>query len=169
MKNKNQGNKTILIAPEYAMADLAESHRMASIAKAFVEESHKVFVLGKGRYGYLFTDNRFTIEEIPFDNEWMDEKKFRQIHDLDAHGLEFITLEDLSKFVEEEVKLLDKIKPDIVITGFRPTMSISTKISKIPLVWVLSAVVSDLYFEKRLATVPFGQYEQLPFLRLVPH
>ncbi len=159
--------KTILIAPEYALADLAESHRMASVAKAFINAGHEVYILGKGRYDYLFDNPEFKTVEIPYDYEWMTEEKFLQIHDMDTHGLDFITDKELDVFVTEEVSLITHIKPDVVITGFRPTMSVSTKITKTPLVWILSASVSDLFEKYGLQTQPHGFYNSMNAPKLI--
>ncbi len=136
-KNPHKNKKRILIAPEYAMSDLAESHRMSSIAGAFLDAGHEVYILGKGRYDYLFKKSGYKFIKIPFDYEWMTDEKFRELHNLDVCGMGFITETDLEKFIEEEVNLINKIKPDAVITGFRPTLNVSTKIAKVPLVWVL--------------------------------
>ncbi len=159
--------KKILITPEYAMADLAESHRMSSIAKAFLDLGHEVYILGRGKYDYLFKDPRYHIEKIDFDNKWMNYEKFIEIHDLDVCGLNFVTEQELEKFIKEEVKLLNKIKPDVVINGFRPTMSISTKLLKIPYVWVLSATISDLYDENNLRTLPHGFGKKVKIIRFL--
>lgn len=165
MKN-NIDQKKILIAPE--MVDLAEAHRMSSFANAFLSLGHEVIVLGNGRYDYLFSDERLKRVYIDFDDEWMNDEKFRMMHNLDEFGFEFISEDDLEKFVHLEVKLMQKLKPDVVITGFRPTMSISTKAAKVPLVWVLSAVCSDMYFQKGLVKPFMGMYKNAPFLKIIP-
>jgi UDP:flavonoid glycosyltransferase YjiC (YdhE family) len=71
----------ILIAPE--VVDLAETHRMTSLADAFKKLGHEVIVLGKGRYDYLFADKGFQRVYIDYDEEWMDDEKFRMMHNLD--------------------------------------------------------------------------------------
>jgi len=166
MDNSVFSRKRILVAPE--MVDLAESHRMASFADAFATLGHEVIVLGSGRYDYLFSDDRFKRAYIDFDDEWMNDERFRAMHNLDENGLDFISEEDLEKFVNLEVDLLEELKPDAVITGFRPSMSISTKMAKIPLVWVLSAVCSDMYYEKELAAPFMFIYKHAPILKLIP-
>lgn len=161
--------RKVLVAPEYAMADLAESHRMASISKAFLDMGHEVVVLGRGRYDYFFSDESYWYEEIPFDYKWMDAKKFHAIHnDMDGRGLSFFNKKDLERFVSEEVKLLNRIRPDVVITGFRPSISISTKVARVPLVWVLSAVVSDMYIEAGLHRLPHGMERPYKLISILP-
>ncbi len=148
--------RRILITPEYAMSDLAESHRMASIAEAFLNLGHEVFILGKGKFDYLFNNKKYKKVDIPYDNIWMTEENFLKLHDFDKCGLGFLNEDEFDIFVKEEVKLLNKINPDIVINGFRPTMAVSTKIKKTPYVWVLSAVASDLFIKYELRTMPYG-------------
>ncbi len=156
----------ILIAPE--VVDLAETHRMTSFAEAFKYLGHEVIVLGKGRYDYLFGDKGFERVYIDYDEEWVNDEKFRMMHNLDEYGFDFITESELKKFVQLEVRLLAGLKPDVVVTGFRPTMSISTKLAGIPLVWVLSAVCSDMYYEKCLATPLMLIAEKIPVLKKLP-
>lgn len=156
----------VLVAPE--AVDLAETHRMTSLAEAFKNLGHEVIVLGKGRYDYLFADRGFQRVYIDYDEEWMDDEKFRRMHNLDEYGFDFITESELKKFVQLEVKLLKELKADVVITGFRPTMSISTKLAGVPLVWVLSAVCSDMYYEKGLATPLMLIAERTPVLKKLP-
>lgn len=158
--------KRILIAPE--VVDLAETHRMTSFAEVFVKLNHEVIILGKGRYDYLFADKGFQRVYIDYDEEWISEEKFRMMHNLDENGLDFMTEDELEKFVQLEVSLLNDLRPDVVITGFRPTLSISTKIARIPLVWVLSAVCSDMYYEKGLATAIMSINQEIPALKLLP-
>ena len=70
-------------------------------------------------------------------------------------------------WLTKEVKILRKIKPDVVINGFRPTMSISTKLLKIPYIWVLSATASDLYDENNLRTLPHGFGKKVKIIRFI--
>ncbi len=140
---------------------------MASIAQAFADLQHDVYVLGRGKFDYLFDNPAFHVVEIPFDYEWLTEEKFLQIHDLDQYGLTFVSEQELDRFVQEEVRILREIKPDVVVTGFRPTMSISTKVAKIPLVWVLSGCVADLYAEYELRTMPHGFAKPLKVMRFI--
>lgn len=156
----------ILIALE--VEDLAETHRMTSFAKAFRKLGHEVIVLGRGRYDYIFADEGFQRVYIDYDEEWMDDEKFRMMHTFDKYGWDFVTESELKKFVQLEVELLTELKPSVVITGFRPTMSISTKLTGIPLVWVLSAVCSDMYYENGLATPLMQPNEKTSELETFP-
>ncbi|WP_238917312.1 hypothetical protein [Clostridium sp. YIM B02555] len=98
----------ILIAPE--VVDLAETHRMTSLADAFKKLGHEVIVLGKGRYDYLFADKGFQRLYIDYDEEWMDDENFRMMHNLDEYGFDFITESELTKFVQNRRKAFNGIK-----------------------------------------------------------
>jgi UDP:flavonoid glycosyltransferase YjiC (YdhE family) len=152
--------KKILIAPDYAMANLAETHRMSSIAEALLDLGHEVYVLGQGRFDDLFNDERYHWLDIPFDHEFMTNQKYEEMHTLDKNGFNFFSEKELDTFVQEELAILKQLTPDVVINGFRPSMAISTKIAGIPYVSVMSAVVSDLYERCGLKTVPYGVRHQ---------
>lgn len=154
--NPPSKKKNILVAPEYAMANLAETHRMASIANALLELGHEVTVLGNGRYDYLFESQDFHRVDIPYDQEFMTDEKYFEFHNIDQNGFDFFTEYELNRLVREEVALLEKMMPDVVINGFRPSMAISTKAVDVPYVCVMSAVLSDLYEECGLKTIPYG-------------
>lgn len=158
--------KTILVAPE--MVDLAESHRMASFARAFTEMGHEVVVLGDGRYDYLFADIPCRRVFIEYDSLWMNDQNFRQMHNVDEYGMNWIAPTELSTFIAAEVELLKQIRPDVVITGFRPSIRISTRVMGVPLVWVLSAAVSEPYFQSGLGTSPHGLFVKRPWMALAP-
>lgn len=158
--------KTVLIAPE--MVDLAESHRMASFARAFCDLGHRVVVLGDGRYDYLFADIPCERVFIEYDSVWMDDAHFRRMHNVDEYGMNWIVPAELSTFITEEVALLKAIRPDVAITGFRPSIRISARVMGVPLIWVLPAAVSEPYFQRGLATAPHGLFAKRPWMVLVP-
>ncbi|URZ05469.1 glycosyltransferase [Clostridium felsineum] len=144
----------ILIAPDFA--NLAESHRMVSFVKAFCKKKWEVFVMGKGTYDYLLEDYPIKRVYVAYDEEWFTPEKYVTMHSIDEEGFDYFTVDDLSRFVEEEKVIVSKVNPDIILTGYRLTISLTARVLKIPFVWLLSAVLSDMYFEKRLATMPHG-------------
>ncbi len=158
--------KTVLVAPE--MVDLAESHRMASFARAFHELGHDVVVLGDGRYDYLFDDIPCRRVFIEYDSVWMDDEHFRRMHNVDEYGMNWIAPAELSTFIAAEVELLRSIRPDVAITGFRPSIRLSSRVMGVPLVWVLSAAVSEPYFQSGLGTAPHGLFVKHPLMALAP-
>ncbi|NTV65048.1 MAG: hypothetical protein HGA65_16180 [Oscillochloris sp.] len=158
--------KTVLVAPE--MVDLAESHRMASFARAFQQLGHRVVVLGDGRYDYLFDDIPCERVFIAYDSVWMDDEHFRRMHNVDEYGMNWIAPAQLSTFIAAEVDLFKQIRPDVAITGFRPSIRISSRVMGVPLVWVLPAAVSEPYFQSGLGTSPHDVFTKRPWMRLVP-
>ncbi len=141
---------------------------MTSIASAIHAIGHNAVMLGEGDYDFLFKDMGFKRVYVPSEKILMSPEKFRTMHNLDDGGFNFLDENELMSLVKDEVKILNELKPDAVITGFRPSISISTKICKIPLVWVLSAVVFDPYYKFGLATLPYGVYARMPLLKLMP-
>lgn len=169
MSNENmQINKIkkFLIAPYFY--DLGETNRMFSIANELLRLGYEVIVLGKGIYDYIFSDKSFKKEYIDYDEVIISSEFFYKIHNIDKFNLNFYTFEELDNIVRKEVELLKRLKPAAVITGFRPSMSISTKISKIPLIWTISACISDMYYKDKLATIAFYHMKKIFTLRLLP-
>jgi MGT family glycosyltransferase len=158
--------KIVLVAPE--MVDLAESHRMASFARAFHELGHQVVVLGDGRYDYLFDDIPCRRVFIEYDSVWMNDEHFRRMHNVDEYGMNWIAPAELSTFIAAEVELLKQIRPDVVITGFRPSIRISSRAMGVPLIWVLPAAVSEPYFQSGLGTSPHELFVKRPWMHLIP-
>jgi UDP:flavonoid glycosyltransferase YjiC (YdhE family) len=140
----------VVIAP--LLSNMAESHRMASVAGAFAALGQDVTILGEGRYAHLFDPLPVRRATVPCDAVWSEPEVYRQVHAADQYGLDWLPVDRLVPMVRDDVEALRRLRPDVVVTGFRPTMSVATKVTGTPLVWCISAVVSDLFFESRLAT-----------------
>ncbi|HIU26419.1 MAG TPA: UDP-glucuronosyltransferase [Candidatus Copromorpha excrementigallinarum] len=143
--------KRLIVAA--AAYNWAEAHRMAEIGKEFLKRGWEVFSLGSGRYDYLLKDKmeHLNLEE---DSGWYTDERIKKLMDMDKWGNDYCREEELEEMTAAEVRLMEKIRPDLVITGYRTTLSLSCRIYGVPLVWVLSAVVSPLYYKYGLATMP---------------
>lgn len=137
-----------------AAYNLAESHRMAQIGEALKQFGMEIFTLGKGRYEMLLQESG-TYLTLPEDEMWYTPERIEKLMNMDEYGNDYCTQEELQRMIEAERKLLEKVKPAFVVTGYRTTLSISCKSMGIPLVWVLSAVISKPYFEQGLAEMPW--------------
>lgn len=62
-----------------------------------------------------------------------------------------------SQLVEEEIKLIDEVKPDIVIGDFRPTLRISSEKKKIPYVNIINFYWHNL-FDIDVAEAPIVRF-----------
>jgi UDP:flavonoid glycosyltransferase YjiC (YdhE family) len=151
MKMKN--NKVLVAAAAF---NWAESHRMASIGLTLKQRGMEVYSLGSGIYDSLLRKdmNHLTLQG---DDKWYSDERIKKLMNMDVYGNDYCTEEELMGIVEEEIKLLNMIRPAFVVTGYRTTLSISCRYAKIPLVWVLSCVVSKLFFQKNLASMPERQ------------
>lgn len=145
------GRKRILIAA--AAYNWAESHRMAEIGKEFLKRGWEVLSLGEGKYDYLLKDG---MEHIRLDEDsgWYTEERIEKLMDMDRWGNDYCSEDELESLVAAEERLFDNVSPDLVMTGYRTTLSISCRAWGVPLIWVLSAVVSPLYYRYGLATMP---------------
>ncbi|EPR12225.1 glycosyltransferase [Ruminiclostridium papyrosolvens] len=143
--------KRVLVAS--AAYNWAETHRMAAIGKVFSKKGYEVYSIGKGCYEHLLQENMIHLK-MKADDMWYSEDRIHKLMHMDDYGNDYCTEAELKTIVSEEIELLQRINPDIVITGYRTTMSLSCKYTKIPIVWVLSAVVSPIYFKLGLASMP---------------
>jgi UDP:flavonoid glycosyltransferase YjiC (YdhE family) len=69
-----------------------------------------------------------------------------------ARGTPLYTVQELNDYVEEDLKLIDSIRPDMVIGDFRLSLAISATLRHIPYVNITNAHWS-----------PFYRYQQIPF------
>ena len=146
----------ILVAA--AAYNFAETYRMKTIGKVFKQLGYDVYSMGVGRYSYMLNEGMKYLT-TDSDSMWYTGERINRMMNMDLYGNDYCSYEELKKIVYDEIEILREIKPDIVITGYRTTLSLSCRALKIPLVWILSATVSRVYFEKGFATIP-ERYEE---------
>jgi UDP:flavonoid glycosyltransferase YjiC (YdhE family) len=146
MKNK------IMIA--FAAYNWAETHRMISIGEEFLNNGYEVYALGEGKYDFLLKNVDFHRVYVNEDKKWYTNERKEKLMKMDIYGNNYCTENELRKIINEEIKIINSIDPKVIITGYRTTLSVSAKITKTPLVWVLSAVVSKKFFEGGFASIP---------------
>lgn len=137
-----------------AMFNWSETQRMIKIASALKNSNYQIIFLGSGYYSYLLDKTDFDCIQISEDAQWFSEERKKKMMDIDRYGNDYASSVEIESIVSAEVKLLKKLNPEVVITGYRTSMSISAKIVQIPLVWCLSAVITPMYFCSGLATFP---------------
>lgn len=143
--------KKVLVAA--AAYNWAECHRMAGIGKEFLKLGYSVYSLGIGKYDYLLKEGMEHLS-IEYDSVWYAPDRINKLMNMDEYGNDYCQQEELENMLMYERVLLEEIKPDLIVTGYRTTLSLSCKMVNIPLVWILSAVVSPLYYQYGLATMP---------------
>lgn len=146
--------KKIVVAPDFY--NLAETHRMISFVEAFCKKDWDVYVIGEGPYDSLLGELKVIRKYVAYDENWFTPEKYVTMHSIDEAGFDYFSVDDLISFVEQEKVIISEIQPDVILTGYRLTMSLTARLLGIPIVWVMSAVLSDMYFQKRLATMPHG-------------
>lgn len=70
--------------------------------------------------------------------------------DMDKYGGNFARSDEVEKIIESEIKVIEKYKPEAILTGYRMTLTVSARVCEIPVVWCLSAAVSKPYLEMTL-------------------
>lgn len=144
--------KHILIGA--ALFNWSETQRMIYIAEQLIKRGCHITFMGDGKYAYLVEQLGVERTFLECDEKWFTDERVYKMLNLDKYGNGYATAEEIKEVVEEEVKVINECKPDLILTGYRNTLTVSSKVTKIPLVWCLSAVVSPMFFQKGLATIP---------------
>lgn len=79
-----------------------------------------------------------------------------------AQGKPLYDTRTLQRYVEDDLRVIDKFRPDLIIGDFRLSLSVSARLAKIPYATIASAYWSPLY------TPPTWPVPALPFTRLLP-
>lgn len=144
--------RTIVIGS--ALFNWGETHRMVSIGLELQKRGFRIVYLGEGKYDYLLGNTGFTRALVPGDEEWFTEERISKMMDMDTYVNDYTTFEELNRQIQWEVEVMKKYDPVMVITGYRTTLSISARVIKVPLVWVMSSAVSKSFFSKQIASLP---------------
>lgn len=124
---------------------LAHVGRSCVLAKELKKRGHAVY-FGVGAHSSLVVEEEgFPFEIIP-EVSWKDyEERFRRL------DINLFTLKRIERFVQSELVLYKKIKPDLIVADVRPTAKISTRIAKIPLVCLANVDATPFYDFTRAA------------------
>lgn len=131
-----------------AMFNWSETQRMIEIATALYQRGHKIVFIGEGKYDFLLQQHPDFIRAIlPADREWYTNERVQKMLAMDKYGNNYATSDEIDAVVKQELELIDRYKPKAIVTGYRMTLSVTARIAKIPIFWVLSAVLSMPYLE----------------------
>lgn len=122
-------------APQYGTF-----YGLLDLAKYFKDLGDEVAFAGDGKFVKVATNegyNTFHLPEIPFD-------KYRKY--VDHANLGMHNYKSLKTFVESELLLYNKFKPDLIITQARLSVPVSAKIANIPLISVTVPFLTE-YFD----------------------
>lgn len=123
--------KKILVMPDGNW--LAHVSRPFEIAKALREMGHEVIFAADGEYMKLPRKAGFLIH--PIKNIGRD----RLLESVRGAKVNFYDYNLLKECVKQDLKLFDKIKPDLVLGDFRPSLSTSCKVNELALVVTINA------------------------------
>ena len=134
---------------------LAHVARPISLARSLDRDQFESTIAVHPRYEHLFTDGRCTqvalgtIESDRFVNALA---KGRPVYDLNT----------LRSYVREDLQLIARHKPDVVVGDFRLSLSVSARLAKVPYVAISNAYWSP-YCTRRAFPLPV-----LPMTHFLP-
>lgn len=119
----------LLVAEAVTLAHFA---RIVGLAKALDSARYEVVIASDPRYAELERPRGCAFQPI------------RSIPSADfalalARGRPLYSAETLSQYVEEDLALLDRVKPDLVVGDFRLSLAVSAPLRKIPYAAVVNA------------------------------
>ncbi|MBS3071762.1 hypothetical protein J4408_02120 [Candidatus Pacearchaeota archaeon] len=119
---------------------LAHVGRPLKLAKYLAKKGFDVYFAVDGRYNNLIDFDKKKMIEL----KSQDSEKFKKNMFL---GKPLFPRKLLEKYIEEERRIIRKIKPDLVVGDFRPSLKISCKLENKPFVNVTSFYWSKYYRE----------------------
>ena len=152
---------TLVFAPE--TLNIAETTRMIEIARESQGIFHCVFFGYCDVYSHLIEQAGFEFRRM---SPWLTEDKIEHLWKVDRMESfsDPFTESELRERVESEVALYRELKPVAIVIGFTLSVTISARVSQIPLVYVLPFPLTRPFLEAGLATFP-DEFDH-PFLRM---
>ena len=130
-----------------ALFNWSETQRMIEISDELIRRGYTIVFIGSGKYDYLLDTKNYIREQIDYDAEWYTPKRISMMLGMDQYGSNFATIEEIEKIIAGEINVIKKYDPVAILTGYRMTLTISSKICKVPIVWSLAATVSKMYLQ----------------------
>lgn len=144
-ERNNARQKTALFGS--AMFNWSETQRMIEIARQLHRRGWRVVFLGEGRFDRLLEGLPFLHERLEEDRDWYTPDRIAKMLDMEKYGNRYATPQEIDRVVCAELRLVEKYQPDVIVTGYRMTLTLTARIAKVKLAWCLSATVSKLYLE----------------------
>jgi MGT family glycosyltransferase len=112
---------------------LSHVSRVLEIAKALREMGHRVLFAAEGSYTKLPRAAGFEVQPV----QTLDPQ--RALKCSRSGRANWLTSELLTEHVEEERRLFDRLRPDLVLGDFRLSLSTSCELARVPLAVLLNA------------------------------
>ncbi len=148
---KSTGKPKILFVAE--SVTLAHVARPAVLANGLDQELFEVIFATDPRYNQLFPE----LSDYRYDIWSISSEDFLNAL---AKGSPLYSKRTLERYVEDDLRLIDEVKPDLIIGDFRLSLSISARLRQIPF-----ATISNVYwsvYSNNIYPVP-----QLPMTRFL--
>ena len=121
---------TVLFVAE--AVTLAHFARIVSLAKSLDPSKYNIVIASDPRYLELQ-------QPLPFSFQAIYSIPSSSFSEALAKGNPVYDADTLTQYVEDDLQLLDKIKPDLVVGDFRLSLSISAPLAKVPYAAVVNA------------------------------
>lgn len=135
---------------------LAHVVRAYQIAKSLHRRGHDVHFGVADRFRFVFDEPGITMH-------WITSKLGETFLDKVETGKKLYQAKELILYADEEIALIDQVKPDWVMGDFRHSLSISAHLSGVPYINLINAYWSPGYVNGRL---PVPELRQFPISRL---
>ena len=123
--------KVLFVAEAVTLAHVA---RPAVLAQALDRDVYEVFFATDPRYNQLFPE----LSGFRYDIWSISSADFLNAL---AKGSRLYSKRTLERYVEDDLKLIDEIKPDLIVGDFRLSLSVSARLRQIPY-----ATISNVYW-----------------------
>ncbi len=133
-----------------ALFNGSETQRMVEIADELKHRGYSIVFIGTGTYDSLLKNKDYIRETIAYDSQWYTKERISKMLAMDRYGSDFASTKEIQEMVAEEIKLIKKYQPVVIMTGYRMSLTISARICKVPIVWSLSASISKIQLEQVL-------------------
>ncbi len=130
-----------------ALFNWSETQRMIEISDELKRRGYEIVFVGQGKYDFLLEGKGYIRELIPYDAQWYTPQRITMMLDMDRHGNNYASLEEIREIIGAEVELIRKYRPRGILTGYRMSLTVSAKLCGVPIIWSLSAALSKLYLQ----------------------
>lgn len=142
--------KVLFVAEAVTLAHMA---RPMVLAGSLNQERYDITLAADARYDFLFPETR--MRRLPLDS--ISSSQFMQAL---AKGAPVYDDKTLKSYVDEDLRLIDQVRPDLIVGDFRLSLSVSARLMKVPYATVTNAYWSP--YAEQAYPVP-----ELPVVKLL--
>lgn len=129
--------KTVLFFPY--TNQLGSTIPSVTLANQLRDAGHRVVYASQGKYTHVLEKKGFEVNPI---NEISYAQYRRHV---DRNNVDFYAPALIHHFIDQEMKLIDEVKPDLIVTNNRPTMKITTQLTGLPMVTIVIPALTRYY------------------------